>query len=83
MKTSLDKSLRNAVYSFIVGFLITFSYGFIYNNLIIDGYKFNIENTLYGIIGSALGGILFFIFCFVVSYVIYYFKDRKINNPIE
>jgi len=77
MDVSLKKSIRNGLYAGIIITLFSFIYGGIYTEMIVEGIGFSLGNILLAIIGAVFAGIPFFLLVFVISLIVFYFKEKR------
>lgn len=77
MDKNLKKSIRNGLYAFIPIALLTFFYGGIYNEMIVEGMGFSLENMMFALIGSIIAGVYIFLPVFVISLIYFYFKTKN------
>jgi len=75
MDVTLKKSVRNGLRGFLVGTILSLISG-IYD-LISGVYDFSFINLLWTLGGVLLIGIYFFTPVFIVSLIVYYFKDKN------
>lgn len=75
MDITIKKSIRNGLYVWIVISIISLGFG-IYD--LATGFEeLNGINIFYTLIGVIIAGVFPFITAFVISLVIYYFKEKK------
>ena len=77
MDISLQKSVRNGIWGFVIGTTFSFVYGGIYTEMINEGLGFSIENIFLAFIGAIFAGVILFIPIFVISLIVFYFKTKK------
>ncbi len=80
MDESLKKSIKNGLISGGIFAFITFFYGGIYNSFILGRDELILSNIVLILAGTIFSGIMFFTPVFIVSLIVYYFKDKK---PVE
>lgn len=73
---SIHKSLSIGVITYIVAALLSFTYGGIYTEIIIEGSPATFPNIMGSLFGALIIGVPFFFVGFAVSYVIRWLKDK-------
>ncbi len=80
MELSLKKSIRNGLITWVIFFLISFSFG-IYDMLTgFGGLELTEINIILTMFGAILITTFFFILVFCLSLIVYFFKERHIES---
>lgn len=74
MEKSLEKSIRNGLYAWLIFSLLSFSWG-IYD-FVVGAWPFNLENLLWTIAGSIFSTVILFVIAFIISLIYFYFKEK-------
>lgn len=78
MDVTTSKSVRNGLIGWAILAAISFLYGGIYTEMMVEGLGFSLQNVLLALFGAILVTLIpGFVLVFAISLIVFYIKNKK------